>query len=261
MTYQPPGYIKKQLPLVYTFCDKLGMNVEKNKLEVAPTCHFFMGGIKVNERWESSFPGIFAAGEAAGGVHGANRLSQNSLADIMVSGARAGKYAAIYASKARRPKINQSSIKQEQKKIEEIITNDLKDSIYPWQIKTKIKKVMWENVGIYRDGEGLKKALEQILAMKKVDLPRVGISTKTKTFNRELIEALEVSNLFLACEAIIRAALDRKESRGAHFRNDYPNLDNQNWLKHIGVKLTKDKFELLDEPVDLSEAKPGGENK
>jgi fumarate reductase (CoM/CoB) subunit A len=261
MTYQPPGYIKKQLPLVYTFCDKLGMNVEKNKLEVAPTCHFFMGGIKVNEKWESSFPGIFAAGEAAGGVHGANRLSQNSLADIMVSGARAGKYAAIYASKAKRPKINQSSIKQERKKIEEIITNDLKDSIYPWQIKTKIKKVMWENVGIYRDGEGLKKALEQILTMKKVDLPRVGISTKTKTFNRELIEALEVSNLFLACEAIIRAALDRKESRGAHFRNDYPNLDNQNWLKHIGIKLTKDKFELLDEPVDLSEVKPGGEGK
>jgi succinate dehydrogenase / fumarate reductase flavoprotein subunit len=179
----------------------------------------------------------------------------------MVSGARAGKYAAIYASKARRPKINQSSIKQEQKKIEEIITNDLKDSIYPWQIKTKIKEVMWENVGIYRDGEGLKKALEQILNMKKVDLPRVGISTKTKTFNRELIEALEVSNLFLACEAIIRAALDRKESRGAHFRNDYPNLDNQNWLKHIGIKLTKDKFELLDQPVDLSEVKPGGEGK
>jgi succinate dehydrogenase/fumarate reductase flavoprotein subunit len=220
-----------------------------------------MGGIKVNEKWESSFPGIFAAGEAAGGVHGANRLSQNSLADIMVSGARAGKYAAIYASKARRPKINQSSIKQEQKKIEEIITNDLKDSIYPWQIKTKIKEVMWENVGIYRDGKGLKKALEQILTMKKVDLPRICISTKTKTFNRELIETLEVSNLFLTCEAIIRAALDRKESRGAHFRNDYPNLDNQNWLKHIGVKLTKDKFELLNQPVDLSEVKPGGEGK
>jgi succinate dehydrogenase / fumarate reductase flavoprotein subunit len=97
--------------------------------------------------------------------------------------------------------------------------------------------------------------------MKKVDLPRVGISTKTKTFNRELIEALEVSNLLLTCEAIIRAALDRKESRGAHFRNDYPNLDNQNWLKHIGIKLTKDEFELLDQPVDLSEVKPGGEGK
>ena len=261
MTFQPPGYVEKQLPLVYSFCDKLGMNVEKNKLEIAPTCHFFMGGIKINEKWESSFPGIFAAGEASAGVHGANRLSQNSLADILVSGARAGKHAAIYASKARRPKINQSSIKQEQKKIEEIIANDPKDSISPWQIKTKIKEVMWKNVSIYRDGEGLKKALEQILTMKKVDLPRVCLSNKTKTFNRELIETLEVSNLLLTCEAIIHAALYRKESRGAHFRNDYPNLDNQNWLKHTGVKLIKDKFELRDEPVDLSEVKPGGEKK
>ncbi|MBA7511980.1 hypothetical protein ES705_03979 [subsurface metagenome] len=97
--------------------------------------------------------------------------------------------------------------------------------------------------------------------MKKVDLPRVCLSNKTKTFNRELIETLEVSNLLLTCEAIIRAALYRKESRGAHFRNDYPNLDNQNWLKHTGVKLIKDKFELRDEPADLSEVKPGGEKK
>jgi len=261
LTFQPLGFMQRQLPLVYSFCDKLGMNMEKSMLEIVPTCHFFMGGIKVNEKWESTFPGIFAAGEAAGGVHGANRLSQNSLADILVSGARAGKYAAIYASKARRSRINQSSIKQEQKKIKEIITNDLKDGIYPWQLKTKIKEVMWKNVGIYRDGEGLKKALEQILTMKNVDLPRVCLSTKTKIFNRELIETLEVYNFLLACEAVTRAALYRKESRGAHFRNDYPNLDNQNWLKHIGVKLTKDKFELLDEPVDLSEAKPGGEDK
>jgi fumarate reductase (CoM/CoB) subunit A len=261
MTFQPPGYVEKQLPLVYSFCDKLGMNVEKNKLEVAPTCHFFMGGIKINEKWESSFPGIFAAGEASAGVHGANRLSQNSLADILVSGARAGKHAATYASKARRPKINQSLVKQEQQKIEEIITNDSKDRVSPWQLKAKIKEVMWKNVSIYRDGEGLKKSLEEILTMKKVDLPRVVLSKKTKVFNHELIETLEVANLLLTCEAIIHAALYRKESRGAHFRNDYPKLDNQNWLKHIAVGLMKDKFELRDEPADLSEVKPGGEKK
>jgi fumarate reductase (CoM/CoB) subunit A len=261
LTFQPPGFMKKQLPLVYSFCDKLGMNMEKSMLEIAPTCHFFMGGIKVDEKWKSSFPGIFAAGEAAGGVHGANRLSQNSLADILVSGARAGKYAAIYASKATTHRIDQLSVKQEQKKIEEIITRDFKDSIRPCQLKAKIKKVMWENVGIYRDGKSLEENLGKILTIKNVDFLRICLSTKTKSFNRELMETLEIYNLLLTCEAVTRAALYRKESRGAHFRNDYPDLNDQNWLKHIGVKLTKGKFELSDEPVDLSEVKLGGGNK
>jgi len=260
MTFQPPGYVKKQLPLVYTFCDKLGMNVGKNMLEIAPTCHFFMGGVKVDERWESSFPGIFAAGEAAGGVHGANRLSQNSLADILVSGARAGKYAALYASKIKLPKINPLEIKKEFEKIEEIISRSPQGGIRPYKVKKKIQKIMWEKVGLFRDEKGLRKALEEIRRIKDEDLPRLSLTTKTKRYNREFIEALEIYNLLSICEATILPCILRKESRGAHYRTDYPRIDNENWLNHILVRLVGKEFELSIQSVDLSEVKPAEEN-
>ena len=260
MTFQPSGYIKKQLPLVYTFCDKLGMNLEKTMLEIAPTCHFFMGGVKVNERWESSFPGIFAAGEAAGGVHGANRLSQNSLADILVSGAKAGKYAALYASNTKPSKINFAEIKKEREKIEKIRSRSYQEGIRPYKLKKKIQKTLWEKVGLFRDKEGLKKALEEIRRLKNEDHLRVSLTTKTKRYNREFVEALEIDNLLTICEAIILPCLFRKESRGAHYRNDYPRIDNENWLNHIVVRSVGKELKILNQPVDLSEVKPMEEN-
>ena len=256
MTFQPPGYIKKQLPLVYTFCDKLGMNVEKNMLEIAPTCHFFMGGIKVNEKWESTFPGIFAAGEAAGGVHGANRLSQNSLADILVSGARAGSYAALYASGVEQAKLDPLEVKKEIEKVEKILNRASQKGARPCRIKKKIQKIMWENVGLFRDEKGLEKALEEIRRIKDEDLSQLSLTTRTKRYNHEFIEALEVCNLLTVCEAIILPCLFRKESRGAHYRSDYPEVDNENWLTHISVRLKGEKMELTTYPVDLSEVKP-----
>jgi fumarate reductase (CoM/CoB) subunit A len=256
MTFQPPGYIKKQLPLVYTFCDELGMNVEKNMLEISPTCHFFMGGVKVNAEWKSSFPGIFAAGEAVGGVHGANRLSQNSLADILVSGARAGKNAALYASNTQSSKINFAEIKKEQKRIEKIRTRSYQEGIRPYEVKKKIQKTMWEKVGLTRDEGGLKDALQEIRRIKNDDRPRISLTTKTKRYNRELVEALEIDNLLTICEAIILPCLFRRESRGAHYRNDYPGIDNENWLKHILVRRIGKELKILNQSVDLSEVKP-----
>lgn len=256
MTFQPPGYIKKQLPLVYTFCDKLGMNVEKNMLEIAPTCHFFMGGVKVNEEWKSSFPGIFAAGEAVGGVHGANRLSQNSLADILVSGARAGKNAALYASNTGPSKINFAEIKKEQERIEKIRSRSYQEGIRPYEVKKKIQKTMWEKVGLTRNEVGLKGALQEIRRIKNEEHPRISLTTKTKRYNRELVEVLEIDNLLTICEAIILPCLFRRESRGAHYRNDYPGIDNENWLNHISVRLVGKELKILNQSVDLSELKP-----
>jgi len=260
MTFQPPGYIKKQLPLVYTFCDKLGINVEKNMLEIAPTCHFFMGGVRIDEKGESSFSGIFAAGEAAGGVHGANRLSQNSLADILVFGARAGKYAALYASKEKLPKINPLEIKKDVEKVEGIISRSLQGGVRPYKLKKEIQKTMWEKVGLFRDEKGLRKALEEIRRIKDEDLPRVSLTTKTKRYNREFVEALEIYNFLSICEATVLSCILRKESRGAHYRTDYPRIDNENWLNHILVRLVGKEFELSIQSVDLSEVKPAEEN-
>lgn len=260
MTFQPPGYIKKQLPLVYAFCRELGKDVEKDMLEIAPTCHFFMGGVKVNEKWESSFPGIFAAGEAVGGVHGANRLSQNSLADILVSGARAGDYASAHASRIGFPKVNFSEVKEEVRKVEEIVSPSPREGPRPSKIKRNIKKVMWEKVGLFRDEDGLEEALEGVRKVRQEDLPRVCLTTKTKRCNRELIEALEINNLLSLCEATILPCVFREESRGAHYRNDHPEIDNQKWLKHILVRVVRDEFKLSTQPVDLSETRSKEEN-
>lgn len=256
MTFNPPGYVKKQLPLVFTFCDRLGMNVEEKMLEIAPTCHFFMGGVRVDDHWASTYPGIYAAGEAAGGVHGANRLSQNSLADILVSGARAGKCSAEYASGTEMKKIDSLEVKRETEKIQRIFDSTPENGISPWKLKHKIKKVMWNEVSLFRAASGLGCALEEMEKMKREDLPRLSLSTKTKRFNRELIEALEVENFLMVSESIIRSAILREESRGAHYRTDCPELDNVNWLKHIAVGFREGEFHLSSEPVDLSEIEP-----
>ena len=257
MTFNPPGYVKKQLPLVFAFCHRLGMNVEKKMLEIAPTCHFFMGGVRVDDHWASTFPGIYAAGEAAGGVHGANRLSQNSLADILVSGARAGEYSAEYASGTEVKRIDSLQVKIETEKIQRIFESSSEKGISPGKLKHKIKKVIWDQVSLFRTESGLRCALEEVDKMRREDLPRLSLSTKTRRFNRELVEALEVGNLLMVCESIIRSAMLREESRGAHYRTDCPELDNANWLRHIAVGLKEGEFHLTLKPVDLSEIKPG----
>jgi len=256
MTFNPPGYVKKQLPLVFTFCQRLGMNVEEKMLEIAPTCHFFMGGVRVDDHRASTFPGIYAAGEAAGGVHGANRLSQNSLADILVSGARAGKYSAEYALGTEMKRIDSSEVKREEEKIQRIFESCSQKGISPWKLKHRIKKVMWDDVSLFRTGSGLRRALEEVDKMRREDLPRLCLTTKSRRFNRELLEALEVENLLMVCESIIRPAILREESRGAHYRTDYSELDNTNWLRHIAVGLKEGEFRLDFKPVDLSEIKP-----
>ena len=256
MTFNPPGYVKKQLPLVFTFCDRLGMNVEQKMLEIAPTCHFFMGGVRVDDNWASTHPGIYAAGEAAGGVHGANRLSENSLADILVSGARAGKYSAEYASGTEMRRVNSSEVKREVQRIQKLLESPSEKGTSPGNLKHKIKRVMWNEVSLFRAASSLRCALEEMEKMKKEDLPRVCLSTKTRRFNRELVEALEVENLLMVSESIIRSAILREESRGAHYRTDCPKLDNGGWLKHISVGLRGGEFYLASQPVDLSEMKP-----
>jgi fumarate reductase (CoM/CoB) subunit A len=233
------------------------MNVEEKMLEIAPTCHFFMGGVRVDDHWASTFPGIYAAGEAAGGVHGANRLSQNSLADILVSGARAGKYSAQYASGTEMKRIDSLEVMREEEKIQRILDSSGKEGISPRKLKHKIKKVMWDVVSLFRNGNGLKHALEEVDKMGREDLPRLCLSTKTRRFNRELMETLEVENLLMVCESIIRSAILREESRGAHYRSDYPELDNVKWLRHIAVGLKEGKFHLDSKPVDLSQMEPG----
>jgi fumarate reductase (CoM/CoB) subunit A len=260
MTYNPPGFIKKQLPALNDFYLKIGIDVEKQMVEVAPTCHFFMGGIRVNEEWRSTIDTLFAAGEAAGGVQGANRLSQNSLADIMVSGGRAGDAAGQEAKRRTSlRKINEAQIEEERKRVEELFARKNNDNLGPRKVKTHLNRLMWDFVGLIRSGEGLKKALADFKRMEEEDLPRITLATPSRRYNREFIETLELSNLLKVAKAVSTPALQRDESRGAHFRQDYPKWDNRNWLKHLRISQKNGALQLSDGPVNLSEMKPPGD--
>ena len=260
MTYNPPGFIKKQLPALNDFYLKIGIDVEKQMVEVAPTCHFFMGGIRVNEEWRSTIDTLFAAGEAAGGVQGANRLSQNSLADIMVSGGRAGDAAGQEAKRRTSfRRINEGQIEEERKRVEELFARKNNDNLGPRKVKTHLNRLMWDFVGLIRSGEGLKKALADFKRMEEEDLPRITLATPSRRYNREFIETLELSNLLKVAKAVSTPALQRDESRGAHFRQDYPKWDNRNWLKHLRISQKNGALQLSDGPVNLSEMKPPGD--
>jgi len=257
MTYNPPGFIKKQLPALNDFYLKIGIDVEKQMVEVAPTCHFFMGGIRVNEEWRSTLDTLFAAGEAGGGVQGANRLSQNSLADILVSGGRAGDAA---GQEARRRtsfrKIDEGEIEGERKKVEELFYRKNDHNVGPRKLRKQLNKVMWDCVGLIRHEAGLKEALAEFNRLEKEDWPRITLASPSRRYNREFIETLELSNLLKVSQMVASAALERTESRGAHFRQDYPKGDNRHWLKHLRISRKNGNLQLSEGPVNLSEMKP-----
>jgi fumarate reductase (CoM/CoB) subunit A len=248
MTFNPPGFIKRQLPLVYKLYRDLGADPEKDMLEVAPTVHYFMGGIQVDEKWSTSIYGLFAAGEVVGGVHGANRLSQNSLADIVVSGHRAGKFAAEYALQSKLKPLDWKQVEAEYERVYGLL--GMKGSIKPFEVKLKIKKIMQDKVGIIRKRDQLKKAIDEISEcksmMKDLCIPSI------RRFNMDWIDALEVSNMITVAEAIAKSAIAREESRGAHYREDFPRRDDRNWLKHIAIELSDGELVLNTCPVDLS---------
>ncbi len=258
MTYNPPGFMKKQLPALHDFYLKIGINVEKEMVEVAPTCHFFMGGIRINEEWRSTVETLFAAGEASGGLQGANRLSQNSLAEIMVSGGRAGDAAGQEARKRGAfRKINEGEIEEERKRLEEIFSRKRENSSpAPVTLRKKSQKLMWDQVGLVRNGGDLQAALTEFQRLEKEDLPRIALSSPSRRYNREFIETLELADLLKVSQAVATAALYRKESRGAHFRNDFPKRDNRNWVKHLRITQKNGGLQISEGPVNLSEMKP-----
>ena len=243
VTHLSKEKILDRLPTMYEqFKSINGIDISKEKMEVGPTAHYSMGGIVVDTKCRTKFKGLFAAGEAISQIHGANRLGGNSLLDTMVFGKIAGSEAARLAKEITdntSPKISSLSPTL---RLNENISKEFKDEIFmvkePLVFRNKIQDLMEQYAGIIRDNGRLQKGLEKILELNEAFYSEDNILTDFQIddgkYNIEnIILTLEVKSSLIVCEAIIRSALMRQESRGAHFRSDFPNTDNEKWMQNV----------------------------
>jgi len=223
---------------------------EQREFIVSPTTHFCMGGIVIDENGQTAVPGLFAAGEVCAGAHGANRLGGNALAEVFAMGSVVGRNAAIYAKEVRPPEFPEKEIRLERARIESMRSGR---GPIPKNMRHALKDLMWYKAGILRKGKELEQALGQIEEFKSM-VPGLRVQNI-----RELMKALEFKNMLTVAEMVCRAALLRKESRGAHYRMDYPDEDNENWIKNILIRKEDSGMHLEVVPVSFPLIAPEGE--
>ncbi|MSU50421.1 MAG: fumarate reductase/succinate dehydrogenase flavoprotein subunit [Opitutus sp.] len=221
-------HIKRKLPSMYHQFKKLGdVDITREPMEVGPTTHYIMGGVKVDADTQmSGVPGLFAAGECAAGINGANRLGGNSLSDLIVFGKRAGEFAAKFARDNRVGQVNPAQVDEAARLALEPFDRNVSAGAGfegPFQVQFDLQEMMQNLVGIVRREDEMVRALEGLERL-KARARRVGV-TGHREFNPGWHTALDLRNLLTVSEAIARAAHERKESRGAQFRDDFPNKD------------------------------------
>jgi succinate dehydrogenase / fumarate reductase, flavoprotein subunit len=217
-------HIKRKLPSMYhQFMQLAGVDITKEAMEVGPTTHYVMGGIHVNADTQmSTVPGLFAAGECASGINGANRLGGNSLSDLLVFGKRAGEFGAAYAKEHKAGRIQEPELNAlEKQTLAPFERGDQGEG--PYHIQHDLQAMMQENVGIVRTEAEMQHALQELAGLRE-RAARVGTGGN-REYNNGWHTALDLENLLTVSEAIARSALTRKESRGGHFRDDFPKQD------------------------------------
>jgi len=247
ISQKPAEYVKRKLPSMYhQFKELADVDITKQPMEVGPTCHYMMGGIRVGaEGGEASIPGLFAAGEAAAGLHGANRLGGNSLSDLVVFGRRAGAAAVEYAKKTSAPAIDNAQIEAAEREL--LAPFERKDGESPYALHEELQKNMQELAGIFRTEKDLTAALEVIDKL-KARAARLSISG-SRMFNPGWHLCGDMKSMLTVTEAVTRSALARRESRGAHSRIDYPKFDPV-WGKQNNVISRRgDVMELRQTPI------------
>ncbi len=231
-------HIKKKLPSMYhQFKQLADIDITQVPMEVGPTTHYMMGGVRVDpDSQMSDVPGLFAAGECAAGLHGANRLGGNSLSDLLVFGKRAGQYAANFAKEHSQGAIDSAELSSAEKRALQPFECD--GSVNPYSVQHELQSIMQDLVGIVRQEQEMRQALDHIQRLAATS-ERVGASGH-REFNSGWHTALDLRNLLTVSEIVTLAALERKESRGAHFRDDFPDKDAQFGTFNIVAKKQAD---------------------
>jgi succinate dehydrogenase / fumarate reductase flavoprotein subunit len=239
----------------------LGIDANESPIPVAPTCHYMMGGVPTDaqarvlaDEKSTAVPGLYAAGECACvSVHGANRLGTNSLVDLVVFGKRAGLDIADYAGKNPKTPLQENAESLVSSKIDALLSSAGQERVAV--IREEMQKVMTRLCSVFRDGKGLEEALSTVRELQG-RMVNLGLTYGCKRFNYELEEALELENMLKLAEVIVYSALQREESRGAHYRNDFPERNDDTWLKHTMVFHAAGGLEARYKPVVVTRFKP-----
>jgi succinate dehydrogenase / fumarate reductase flavoprotein subunit len=248
-TRRSPDYIRRRLPSMYhQFKELAGVDITKDPMEVGPTCHYVMGGVRVDADTTAAVGllGLFAAGEVAGGMHGSNRLGGNSLSDLLVFGRRAGHYAAEHA------RASKGTLAIDARQVEAAVREvmapvERKTGENPYEIQKDLQQLMHTLVGIIRTESELKEAIVQIGRLEE-RAARVRVEGSL-TYNPGWHLALDLQNLLAVSGAIALAALERKESRGGHTRDDYPKPDPNLAKVNIVVRMKDGELSVTPEPL------------
>jgi len=257
LTHLGEDYIKERLALAYEAAKSFaGVDATKEMIPVRPAQHYYMGGIDVDITGKNpDLIGLFAAGEAACvSVHGANRLGSNSLLETLVFGRETGNAVVEFLKSYTEPS---SDIDKEADRAVDSAYGVVKSEsgVHFGEVLEKLRDIMWDYVGVFRDENGMKTAVSEVMKLRD-EAKKLYVLDKGSVYNTEFYNALELRNMLDLALVIATSALNRKESRGAHYRFDYPERDDQNWLKHTIAYLRGNTVEITYKPVKMTKWKP-----
>jgi succinate dehydrogenase / fumarate reductase flavoprotein subunit len=235
--------------------DFAGVDITREPIHIKPGNHYVMGGVKTDIHGQTPIPGLYAAGECACvSVHGGNRLGANSLLDTLVFGRRSGEHAAQAVHGMGMPAPSRSSLQDEERTIRSIVERDGTGRRVS-ELKAELGATMDKYVAVFRDEDGLRTALEGVQRLKE-EAKNASIDDKGTVFNQDVLGAIELDFMLDNAETIVLSALERKESRGAQYRTDYPERNDDEWLKHIDVARNGAEPEITYSEVTLTKWEP-----
>ena len=236
--------------------DFANVNLLEEPVPIRPGMHYQMGGVKTDVDGQTQLPGLYAAGEAACvSVHGGNRLGANSLLDTLVFGRRSGEHAARLARDKPRGDMDDGAADAQRARVQSLLDNPQNGGDMFGQIRLDMGRAMNDHLAVYRNRSGMEAALDSIRQLRE-RYRSVYVQDKGKTWNTNLVFTLELGFMLDSAEAIALSAIEREESRGAHTREDFPERDDENWLKHILVRQTEDGPALEYQPVVVTQWEP-----
>ncbi|NHJ12189.1 MAG: FAD-binding protein [Candidatus Thorarchaeota archaeon] len=253
IAHLPKSIVEFRLESMIEQFEDAGVDIREEPMQVSPTAHHFMGGIKIDEEASTNIPGLYAAGECTGGVHGGNRLGGNALADTQVFGALAGDSAAKFAKKNTHTGINRDTILAEFEKLEAML--ERKEGVSPADAREELTELMWSKVQIFRKEDEMQYAVNELRRIQKEVVPNIKVDVPVKRFNPGWHQAIEFEHMVATARMVAEAAVMRKGSRGAHYRVDGD--PNDKGYYNIVIRKGKDgKMELQKEDLVITKITP-----